>query len=379
MISSPLVVGDAVYVGSTDGALYAVNRADGTQRWKFQTHGPVNSSPAFHDGVVYVGSLDGHFYAVEAASGTERWKFATKGERRFTAPGIHGAIPRTERMPDPFDVFLSSPAIAGNTVYVGSGDQHVYALDAATGALRWAFATGDVVHASPAVVNGVVYIGSWDRNLYALDAQTGRELWRYVTGNDTTIYNQIGIASSAAVAGDIVLVGGRDGKFHAVDARTGAPRWVHDNRGGWTIASPAVRDGVVYFPTSDGTRFKALAISTGASQIDLQNDAVSFSSPALAGDVALYGTSDGYLNAVDVRTGTLIRQFQTDGSKENGARYTDENGRMRTAGMYPDRTLDGMMIGMRTMMTLGSVLSSPVIADGIVYFGSTDGNLYAVR
>jgi outer membrane protein assembly factor BamB len=52
---------------------------------------------------------------------------------------------------------------------------------------------------------------------------------------------------------------------------------------------------------------------------------------------------------------------------------------MRTQGMYPDRTLDGMMIGMRTMMTLGSVLSSPVVADGVVYFGSTDGHLYAVR
>jgi outer membrane protein assembly factor BamB len=38
-----------------------------------------------------------------------------------------------------------------------------------------------------------------------------------------------------------------------------------------------------------------------------------------------------------------------------------------------------MMIGMRGMMTLGSVLSSPVVADGIVYFGSTDGHLYAVR
>jgi outer membrane protein assembly factor BamB len=379
VISSPVVVGDVAYVGSTDGALYAVRRSDGTQKWKFQTRGPVNSSPAYHDGLVYVGSMDGNIYAVDAATGEARWTFATKGERRFTAPGIHGAIPRTERMPDPFDVFLSSPAIAGTTVYVGSGDQHVYALDAATGALRWSFATGDVVHASPAVVNGVVYVGSWDRNLYALDATTGRERWRYTTGNDTVIYNQIGIASSAALAGDVVLVGGRDGRFHAVDARTGAPRWVHDNRGGWTIASPAVKDGVVYFPTSDGTRFKALEIATGAPRFDLQNKAVSFSSPAIAGDVAFYGTSDGYLNAVDLRTGTLLRQFQTDGSKENGPRFTDENGRMQTRDMYPDRTLDGLMIGMRTMMTLGSVLSSPVVADGVVYFGSTDGHLYAVR
>jgi outer membrane protein assembly factor BamB len=379
VVSSPLVVGDVVYVGSTDGSLYAVNRADGTQRWKFESKGPISSSPAFHNGTVYVSSLDGLVYAVDAGTGKARWTFSTRGERRFTAPGIHGAIPRTERMPDPFDVFTSSPAIANGTVFVGSGDQHVYALDAATGALRWTFATGDVVHASPAFADGTVFIGSWDRNLYALDAETGRERWRYTTGNDTVIYNQIGIASSAAIANGTVFVGGRDGRFHAVDQRTGAVRWVHNNNGGWTIASPAVRNGIVYFPTSDGTRFKALDAATGEVTFNLQNKAVSFSSPAIAGDIAYYGTSDGYLNAVDVRDGTLTARFRTDGSKENGARYTDADGRMRTGPMYPDRTLDGLMIGMRTMMTLGSVLSSPVVAGGVVYFGSTDGHLYAVR
>lgn len=379
VISSPLVVGDVVYVGSTDGSLYAVNRSDGTQRWKFDSKGPISSSPAFHNGLVYISSLDGLVYAVDASTGESRWTFATKGERRFTAPGIHGAIPRTERMPDPFDVFTSSPTVANGTVYIGSGDQNVYALDAGTGALRWTFATGDVVHASPAVAGGVVIIGSWDRNVYALDARSGRERWRYTTGNDTVIYNQIGIASSAAVADGAVFVGGRDGKFHSMDFATGKVRWVHNNNGGWTIASPAVRDGIVYFPTSDGTRFKALDAATGDVKIDLQNKAVSFSSPAIVGDVALYGTSDGYLNAVDLRDGTLKARFQTEGSKENGAKYTDDEGRMRTQGMYPDRTLDGMMIGMRTMMTLGSVLSSPVVADGVVYFGSTDGHLYAVR
>lgn len=379
VISSPAVAGDAVYVGSTDGSLYAVTRADGTQRWKFDTKGPIASSPAFDNGLVYVSSVDGNIYAIDAATGKERWQFKTKGERRFTAPGIHGAIPRTERMPDPFDVFLSSPVVAAGVVYIGSGDQHVYALDAATGALRWSFATGDVVHASPAIANGVVFIGSWDRNLYALDAATGKERWRYTTGNDTVIYNQIGIASSATVANGMVFVGGRDGHFHAVDARTGALKWKHDNRMGWTIASPAFKDGVVYFPTSDGTRFKALDAATGTVRFDLQNKAVSFSSPAIAGDVAFYGTSDGYLNAVSIKDGTLTATFRTDGSKENGPRYTDENGRLRSNLMYPDRTLDGMMIGMRTMMTLGSVLSSPVVADGVVYFGSTDGNLYAVK
>jgi outer membrane protein assembly factor BamB len=379
VISTPAVVGDAIYVGSTDGSLYALNRADGSQRWKFDTQGPIASSPAVAGGLVYCSSVDGNVYAVDAATGKVRWTFATKGERRFTAPGIHGAIPRTERMPDPFDVFLSSPVIAGNVVYIGSGDQHIYALDAATGALRWSFATGDVVHASPAIADGVLYVGSWDRNLYALDAATGRERWRYTTGNDTTIYNQIGIASSASVSGGTVFVGGRDGHFHAVDAATGALRWKINNRGGWTIASPAVKDGVVYFPTSDGRRFKAVNAATGVVVVDVQMPTISFSSPAIAGATVYFGTSDGFLNTLDIASGTLKARFQTEGSKANGPRLLTETGQFRTDLMYPDRTLDGMMIGMRTMMTLGSVLSSPVIVDGVVYFGSTDGHLYAVR
>ncbi|MBX3174489.1 MAG: PQQ-binding-like beta-propeller repeat protein [Gemmatimonadaceae bacterium] len=379
MISSPAVDGSMVFVGSTDGSLYALGQADGVLRWKFDTGGPIHSSPAVHRGLVFFGSLDGFIYAVDARTGKEAWKFATRGERRFTAPGIHGAIPRTERMPDPFDVFTSSPAVASGVVYIGSGDQNVYALDAATGAVKWTFSTGDVVHASPAVAGGLVIVGSWDRNLYGIDAATGRERWRYTTGNDTTIYNQIGIASSAAVANGLVFVGGRDGRFHTVDASTGAPRWTHDNHGGWTIASPAVHQGVVYFPTSDGTRFKALDAATGAVRFDVQSLAVSFSSPAIAGGVAYYGSSDGWLNAVGIADGRLRGRFQTDGSRANAAQYTDSTGRMQAARMYPDRTLDGMMVGMRTMMTLGSVLSSPVVAGGVVFFGSTDGNVYALR
>jgi outer membrane protein assembly factor BamB len=379
ILSSPLVHGEQVYVGSADHNLYALNRAAGDLKWKFETRGAVNSSPAYLDGTVYVASLDGRLYAVDAQTGKEKWHFSTKGERRFTAPGIHGANPRTEMMADPFDVFLSSPAVSNGTIYFGSGDNNVYAVNASDGKEKWRFKTGDVVHASPAVSNGVVYIGSWDRNMYALDANTGREIWRFQTGNDTTIYNQIGIASSAAIANGIVFFGCRDGHFYAVDAATGKQRWSHDNKMGWVIASPAVRDGVVYFPTSDGTRFKALDASTGALKYSIENKAVSFSSPALVNDVVFFGSSDGWLHALDTGTGRIKAEFQTDGSKANASKYVDSTGRMNSRALYPDITLDGLIIGIDRMFTLGSILSSPVVADGILYVGSTDGNIYALR
>ena len=70
-----------------------------------------------------------------------------------------------------------------------------------------------------------------------------------------------------------MFFGCRDGHFYALDARTGGRKWAHDNKKGWVIASPAVEHGVVYFPTSDGERFKALDAATGATIYDISNKA----------------------------------------------------------------------------------------------------------
>src|ERR1035438_4758976 len=197
LISSPAVDGETIYIGSTGGFLYAVDRAAGTEKWKFETKSRIVSSPAVAGGLVYFGAYDSNFYAVDAATGKLKWKFQTGGEWQFTAQHLHGFQPAAEIMPDPWDCYLSSPAIWNGSVYFGSGDGNVYALDAATGALKWKFKTGDVVHASPAIADGMVFIGSWDSYFYALDAVTGAEKWRFKTGEDTISQNQGGIQVSA--------------------------------------------------------------------------------------------------------------------------------------------------------------------------------------
>ncbi len=145
------------------------------------------------------------------------------------------------------------------------------------------------------------------------------------------------------------------------------------------IASPAVLDGVVYFPTADGVRFKALDTATGQLIFSVVNKDVSFSSPALVNGIAYYGTTDGWVHAVDIETGRMVHEFQTQGSKENSGKYLNDQGAPDAARIFPDQTLDGVMVGLNRIHSLGSVLSSPVAAGGILYFGSTDGNLYAIE
>jgi eukaryotic-like serine/threonine-protein kinase len=380
VISSPAVAAGTVYFGSTDNNLYAVDAASGTLKWKFATGSRVTSSPAVSDGVVYFESYDGNFYAVDAAAGKEKWRFKTAGERRYAAKHLHGSQPVVETMPDPFDVYLSSAAVVGGTAYFGSGDGNVYALEAQSGKLKWKFATGDVVHASPAVADGMVFVGSWDSYFYALDAESGQLKWRFKTGDDPETHNQVGIQSSAAVAGGMVYFGCRDSNLYALDERTGDKKWTVNNKGSWVIGSPAVYAGRVYFSTSDSGMLYAVDAKTGATVFSVSsNKWPMFSSPAIAGDTLYIGRHDGNLMAVDLKTQKISGEFATDGSKKNGAQYTKADGTPKYEAAFFGDFYDDMVTGTYRMWEVGPIFSSPVIADGVIYFGSTDGNLYALE
>jgi eukaryotic-like serine/threonine-protein kinase len=379
IVSTPAVSGGRVFFGSSDHNVYALDQRTGELRWKFPTQGRVTASPALAGGTLYIGSYDGNFYALDAGSGKQLWKFTTQGERRFSGRHLHGAEPAAEVMPDPFDVFLSSPAVSGNTVYFGSGDGHVYALATDTGALRWKFHTGNVVHASPAVADGVLYVGSWDSYFYALDAATGKEHWRFKTGEDPDINNQVGIQSSAVVADGTVYFGCRDSKLYALDASSGAKRWAFDNKGSWVISSPTVRNGKVYFATSDSALVRAVDAKSGAPLFELSfNQWPFFSSPALAGNYLYIGSHAGKLIAIDLKAQKTAWTFLTDGATKNAAALSKADGSPDYSAAITDSFYDSLIIGVDRMMSVGAVLSSPVIDGDTLYFGSWDGQLYAL-
>jgi outer membrane protein assembly factor BamB len=182
--------GDSHNTGFARGV--APTGAEPTIEWTFDTDGAVWASPVVVDGTVYIGSTDGSLYAIDGESGDELW--ATPTEDR-----IEG-----------------SPAHADGTVYAGSYDRRVHAIDAATGDRRWKRDLDGLIRGSPTVKDDAVVIGVGCHNLacaeyaaetdlstngwvYSLDVASGETNWRYEVGDE--------VVSSPAVVGDTVYVG----------------------------------------------------------------------------------------------------------------------------------------------------------------------------
>ena len=131
--SAPTAAGGRVFAGWSDGVVRSLDAASGGIRWTARTGGAVRFPPAVAGGRAFVGSGDGWAYALEAASGRLLWRFqAAPEERRIP---VYGALLSTWP--------VAAGVIAeGDSVYLAAGincldGTHVYALEAATGRVRW--------------------------------------------------------------------------------------------------------------------------------------------------------------------------------------------------------------------------------------------------
>lgn len=381
IFSSPAVTDGAAYIGSEDKNLYAVDIKDGTLKWKFLTGGAVHSSPAVYNNTVFFGSFDGFYYAVDEVTGALKWKFKTNGEKLSGRKGLWTMKPADEFMEDPFDFFLSSPVVDNNSVYFGSSDGNIYALNATTGNLEWQFKTNGIVHTSPAVHNNTVYIGSWDTYLYALDEATGKEKWKFKTGIDTAYHLLEGIQASPLVYNNMVYFGARDGYFYALNAETGAITWKYSANNSWVLTTAAAKDGVVYTGTSDTYLLLAFNAQTGKEIFHAKANGYVYSSPAIAGNTAYFGDFTGQFLAVDITNGNITDKFFTEGRKKYAGETLKDN-MLDFSHLVTGADLSlysSTVAGMNKLYMLGPIVSSPAVLDGVVYFGSADGYLYALN
>ena len=367
IFATPAVQGNTAWIGTNGGKLIALDLATGKPRWQFETKGPIHASPAVADGLVFCNSYDGNLYAIDAETGAKRWSFSAPGERRFEAPGLHGASPRTQTFWDPFDPFASRPAIANGFVYFGSGNGNVYALDAATGSLKWKFATGNVVHASPAIAGGNLYVGSFDSVLYALDAATGAEKWRYQAGRDDKMHNQEGFQASPIIFNGTVFNGCRDAQFYAFDARTGRKLWQVDNKLSWVVGTAArYKDGILY-GTSDSERLRLLDAKTGGIRWETRLKGFIFASPAVAADTAWVATMFGNLYSIDLASGKILSEWKNPESRLDP----------RSVPFNP--WLQGMVLAFENLIQAGAIAATPVpVPDGVL-IATSNGRVYLLR
>jgi outer membrane protein assembly factor BamB len=178
---------------------------------------PVESSPLLVRNTLYVGTWDHGVYALNARNGRVKWRFQAD------------------------DQVNTSAAFWRRTVYIATNGGTLYALNARNGRLRWsADSGGEFFYATPTLAYGRVFIGNTDGTMYAYGAKTGRVLWARPLG--TYIYG------AAAVWRRRVFVGTYDGYMYSLDAATGDVKWRISVPGAVHAAATVMR-GLVYYAT----------------------------------------------------------------------------------------------------------------------------------
>lgn len=373
--ASPVAAGGRLFIGAENGNLYAFDARSMALQWLFHAQGGIGSTPAVADGAVYFLARDGRFHALDAASGTPLWSFRTGGEQRFAAHGLYGMPRKGEAFGDPWDLYQSSPLVHQGKVYFGSSDEHVYALDGKTGAMAWAYKTGDVVHSSPALSGANIVVGSWDGGVYALDAASGEQRWRFQTRTEQKESLMRGIQASPSVDADTVYIGSRDGFFYALDAASGEQKWRFDAKGSWIVATAAQDAGRVYVATSDTGLLLAFDKRSGRELYRHPMQVWTFASPRLVGDMVVAASMKGELHAIDAATGAARWNWRTDAAGANAYRIVDPaTGKFDSARMFSGgpHTLDA---GMEHVKRLGAFIASPLWHEGRLIAVSATGEV----
>ena len=312
--------------------------------WSFQTEEEVRSTPAISHDTVYVGSYDNNLYAINRETGKMRWKYSSEG-------GV-----------------CSAPALWRHLVIFGSEDFNVYGIESTSGKEVWRYRTWHHVRSSPRVFDDKLYIGSDDGHMHFIDPRHGRSLQRFRTFRE--------VQSSAAYANGVVFFGSNDEYFYAVDALTAEVKWKYRTQGP-IISSPAVADGYVYFGSMDFAVY-ALEVKSGWQAWREPTDKFVIGSPLVVGDRLYIGSTDKHLHCFDRRTGKLIWKYPAGQQVNSTPAFA--NGRIYfgciDGAVYCVDASSGKLIW--RFPTGDKICGSAIVYEDVVYVGSNDGSVYAL-
>ena len=307
--------------------------------WKIAFHGS-RSRPALTDGVLYVGSADGAMHAFDARTGAPRWRFDTGAGLPAGSAGFEVvAVPAESGLAGGIRAGLSaakarsargvrrvddSPTVMGSTVFFAAGDFSFYALDAASGALRWSFDAKETIFRS-VVAESVAYVVTAS-GLRALDAATGVLKWRFDTLVEFPLRQRRPPAGPVFGGGTLYLTAWpflvadsvRHSHLYALDPADGTAKW-KARVDGLDISAPLSAGGLVLVaaqPRAPGALYSesatVFAMDGGTGEVRWRSDTpidVESGLLALAGRTVCWGTDRG-LRALDLATGRTLWSFK---------------------------------------------------------------------
>lgn len=340
------VKGKTAYFGSDDGNMYAVDIKKQELKWKKQSGGAVRSTPAFKRHWMFYTSDDGFLYAVNRKSGELFWKLDI-GD---------GHIVRDLSVD--FVWSESSPVIKGNTLYVGSGDGHIYAVSLYSGEIKWKFDTQSSIAADPTISGNLVYSNTLDGHLYAVNRRTGEQVWSFsATQGDW----DSAMVSSPTVIDGKVITSSRDARVYAVDALTGEQVWSFTSPAwSWFDSSVIAGDeeGTIFVGSSDDQALYKFNSDTGEVIWTAPLSGWSWGTPTLSDDTVYIG-STGY-DYPDATWELPVRGFQAINAETGEAEWSYE-----PAAIDPG-----------TQYVHGGVNARVAVKNDMVFVGDTDGTLY---
>lgn len=285
--------------------------------------------------------------------------------------------PLTQRWIAALDGSVSYPLIAGGRVFVTVGletSAELVALEKDTGAIAWGPVQLGGTHARShaAYDDGKVFAVNSDGQLRAFDAATGNELW---STNLPGAPGQFFAAPTAAMG--TVFVVGADGSetIHAVSEATGAVLWTKTEAAGPYWSSPVVAPQGVYMSCMC-EYVCAFDLTIGTS---LWKDPMSCGGGA-AGNLALFDGRfyvrdefSGEDPVIDAITGGMVGGFE-HGSL---AAFHEGRGFFLSFGTLVAREIPSMK-QIWSSKGDGSLVSAPIVVNGVVYVGGTSGTVSAI-